>query len=50
MRDFKSEYEDVYYRDESKSFKDKNKIIKDLSQSQWDWVRMSNRKKDFHLN
>ncbi len=40
----------MYYRDESESFKDKDKIIKDSSQNQWDWVKMSNRKRDFYLN
>ncbi len=50
MREFESEYEDAHYRDESKSFKDENKIVKDLDQNQWDWVKMSDRKKDFYLN
>ncbi len=34
MREFKSEHKDVHYRDESESFKDKDKIIKDSDQSQ----------------
>jgi len=50
VRGFESEHEDVHYRDESESLKDEDKIVKDLGQSQWGWVRMSNRKKDFHLN
>jgi len=33
VREFKSEHEDVYYRDESKSFKDKDKIVEDLNQN-----------------
>ena len=50
MIEFESEHKDMYYRDESESFKDKDKIIKDSSQNQWDWVKMSNRKRDFYLN
>ena len=50
MREFKSEHEDTHYRDESKNLKDKDKIVKDSDQSQWDWVRMNDRKKDFYLN
>ena len=50
MREFESEHKDVCYKDESKNLKDRDKIIKDSDQNQWDWVRMSNRKKDFYLN
>ena len=50
MREFKSEYEDAHCRDKSKSLEDEDKIVKDLGQNQWGWVRISDRKKDFHLN
>ncbi len=33
MKEFKSEYKDAYYKDESKSLKNKNKNVKDLNQN-----------------
>ncbi len=50
MREFKSEYEDTCYRGKSKSLEDEDEIVKDLDQNQWDWVRISDRKRSFYLN
>ncbi len=50
MREFKSEYKDVCYKGKSKSLRDEDEIVEDLDQDQWGWVRISDRKKDFHLN
>ncbi len=33
MKEFKSEHKDAHYRDESKSFEDKDKIVEDLDQN-----------------
>ena len=50
MREFKSEHRDAHYRGESESLKDEDKVVKDLGQDQWGWVRMNDRKRGFYLN
>ncbi len=50
VREFESEHEGTHYKDESESLKDKDEIVEDSGQNQWGWVRMNDKKRDFHSN